>query len=73
MAGWSSYFDEIVNRKLLDESERQYGQANRSYTEYKLERLELSLATCSDQIQPIAQLEEYAALLRELIDCLELI
>ena len=62
--------------KLLDESERQYGQANRSYTEYMLERLELSLATCSDilnQIQPIAELEEYAALLRELIDCLKLI
>ena len=59
MAGWSSYFDEIV--KLLDESERQYGQANCSYTEYILERLELSLATCFDilnQIQPIAELEE---------------
>ena len=51
MAGW-----------FLDESERQYGQANHSYTEYMLERLELSLATCSDilnQIQPIAEFEEY--------------
>ena len=43
--GWSVFFDEVT--ALLTEAERQYGLANRNYTEYVLERMEMTLSTCS--------------------------
>ena len=42
--GWSNFFVEVM--ALLNEAERQYGIANRNYTEYVLERLEMALNTC---------------------------
>ena len=42
---WSSYFEEII--RLLEDSNRQYGVANLSYTHYVLERLEICLQTSS--------------------------
>ena len=40
----SSFFDTIIS--LLQEAERQYGFASQQYTEYVLERLQLSINTC---------------------------
>ena len=73
-SGWTSYFDEIS--RLLDDAERQYGVANISYTEYVLERLEITLGTCSDLLYHVGQqdgLEECKSSLRELIECIKVI
>ena len=44
--GWEVYFHGVAS--ILEEGERQYGLANSSYTDYFLERLELTLSTCSE-------------------------
>ena len=45
-SGISAFFNEIS--RLIDEAERQYGLANRGYTEYILERLEYAITVCAD-------------------------
>lgn len=77
MAGVATYFEEISH--LLEDAERQYGVANNSFTDYILERLEITLGTCSDLLHHIRQaaeaeeLEDYVSSLRELIDCIKVI
>ena len=55
------FFDEIS--RLVGEAERQYGLANRGYTEYVTERLEYAITTCSDilcgHVQGVSGLEDY--------------
>lgn len=41
---WSLFFDGIIS--LLEEAERQYGFANQQYTDYVLERMQLSINSC---------------------------
>ena len=56
---WSSFFHEIL--RLLEEGERQLDAANVSNIAYMLERLELSISTCSEVLHHIrnqAGLEE---------------
>lgn len=75
--GWSTYFAEIS--RLLEDAERQYGVANNNLTEYILERLEMTLSSCSHLLHHIRQqaeaeeLEDYVSSLRELIDCIKVI
>lgn len=75
--GWSTYFQEIS--RLLEDADRQYGVANNNRTDYILERLEMTLGTCSDLLHHIREqteaeeLEEYVSSLRELIDCIKVI
>ena len=53
--------------------------ANNSFTNYILERLEITLGKCSDLLHRIRQaaeaeeLEDYVSSLRELIDCIKVI
>ena len=71
-SGLSNFFSEIS--KMVEEAERQYGLANRSYTEYIIERLEHSIAVCSnilDQLLGVAGLEEYCSCKQELIDSIK--
>ena len=44
-ANLTEFFDEII--KLLQETDRQYGIANSSYTDYALGRLEHCIITCT--------------------------
>jgi hypothetical protein len=74
--GWSTYFQEIT--RLLEDADRQYGVANNNLTDYMLERLEMTLSTCSDLLHHIREqtdeeLEDYVSSLRELIDCIKVI
>ena len=46
MVGVSLFFDEI--RHLIEEAERQYGLANRNYTEYVVVHFEYTITVCSD-------------------------
>ena len=76
LSGWSNYFLEIS--RLLEEAEHLYGMASYTYTEYIVERLEISLSTCSNLLQTIQQVnsqldEDYRASLQELNDCLTLL
>ena len=74
VTGWKNFFEEVV--KLLSEGERQYGLANRNYTDYTLERLELCLTTCTEirnLVQGHPELAEVMTLLRELIDCIRVL
>ena len=64
---------------LLEDADRQYGVANNNRTDYILERLEMTLGTCSDLLHHIREqteaeeLEECVTSLRELIDCIKVI
>ncbi len=75
VSGWSDFFQEIIT--LVDGSERQYGIANLNYSEYIIERLELSINTCSSLVEAItnsavgSELEECRKSLTELIQCLQ--
>ena len=60
----------------MEGGERQYGIANRGYTNYLLERLELSLSACSEILHRInghSRLQEYSSMLQELIKFLKVI
>ena len=75
-SGWTTYFEEISH--LLDDGERQYSVANTNYTEYFLERLDITLSTCSNILHHVGQqhlngLEEYQTSLRELIECIKVV
>ena len=67
-SGISVFFDEIS--RLVGEAERQYGLANRGYTEYITERLEYAITTCSDvcsHVQGVSGLEDYYRAVEELV------
>ena len=66
-SGVSVFFQEVG--RLVDQSERQYGLANRTYTEYVIERLEYVITVCSDlcdHFRGTAGLEEYSRSVEEL-------
>ena len=44
-SGVGVFFSEVSG--LIDQAERQYGLANRSYTEYVIERLKYAITMCS--------------------------
>ena len=74
-ANLTEFFDEII--KLLQETDRQYGIANSSYTDYALERLEHCILTCTHirerlevEPQPSQDIQEYCTMLNSLIECL---
>ena len=72
---WSSFFHEIL--RLLEEGEGQLDVANVSYIAYNmLERLELSISTCSEVFHYIRNqsfLEECEYQLRNLINSIKYI
>ena len=72
-SNWTNYFLEVT--RLLEDGERKYGVANHSYTEYMLERVEISLSTCSDVLHHVehTEEEELSSELHHLIDSLKLI
>ncbi len=54
------FFNEVF--QLVDQAERQYGLANRDYTDYIIERLEFVVNVCSDlfdNIRGVSGLEDY--------------
>ena len=66
------FFDEICH--LIDEAERQYGLANRSYTEYVIERFEYTIPVCSDlcdHLRGVSGLEDYCRSTEELVGALK--
>ena len=70
--GWGAFFVEVT--VLLDEAQKNYGFANRNYTDYVLERMEMALSTCSEIQQrlfdaEISEMQEYLSTLDELITC----
>ena len=74
-AGLSQFFDEVT--RLIDCAERQYGIANRSYTECIIERLEFCIATCADLSNNVClnqsslpDMSSYCSLLGDLTGCL---
>ena len=70
----TEFFDEII--KLLQETDRQYGIANFSYTDYALERLEHSIITCTtirERLEVESSLQEYCSMLNSLIECLRVV
>ena len=76
-ANITEFFDETI--KLLQETDRQYGIANFSYTDYALERLEHTIITCTTirerlEVEPSSSdLQEYCSMLQSLIECLRVI
>ena len=44
--GWGAFFGELS--RLIEQAEQQYGLANRSLTEYIIDRLEHTITVCSD-------------------------
>ena len=71
-SGISAFFNEIS--RLIDEAERQYGLANRGYTEYILERLEYAITVCSDlcdHMRGVSELEDYCRSTEELVDAIK--
>ena len=44
--GLTEFFDEVL--RIIDGAERQYGIANRSYTEYLIDRLEICILNCNE-------------------------
>ena len=67
ISGWSEFFKEIST--LVDGAERQYGIANLNYSDYVMERLELSISTCFNLLEAInnsTELEECLSSLTEL-------
>ena len=72
ISGWSEFFKEIST--LVDGAERQYGIANLNYSDYVMERLELSISTCFNLLEAInnsTELEECLSSLTELIQYLQ--
>ena len=72
-ADLTEFFDEII--KLLQETDRQYGIANSSFTDYAMERLEHCIITCTTirerlQVESSLNLHEYCSMLNSLIECL---
>ena len=67
-SGISLFFDEISY--LVGEAERQYGLANRGYTEYITEIWEYTITTCSDvcnHLQGVSGLEDYRRTVKGLV------
>ncbi len=55
-----AFFNEVF--RLVDQAERQYGLANRDYTDYIIESLEFVIIVCSDlfdNIRGVSGLEDY--------------
>ncbi len=55
-----AFFNEVF--RLVDQAERQYGLANRDYTDYIIESLEFVTIVCSDlfdNIRGVSGLEDY--------------
>ena len=72
--GWSAFFDEMS--RLIEQTEQQYGLANRSLTEYIIDRLEYAIIVCSDlcdHMRGVSGLDDYYSSTQELIDCLKVI
>lgn len=72
----TEFFDEII--KLLQETDRQYGIANSSYTDYAMERLEHAIITCTTirerlEVRSSLDLQEYCSMLNSLIECLRVV
>ena len=73
-SGLTAFFLEVS--RLIEQAERQYGLANRSYTEYIIERLEYSITVCSDlcdHMVGVSGLEDYCRSAQQLIDCIKVI
>ena len=69
---WRLYFDGIVS--LLEEAERHYGVSNQRYTQYLLERLEVSRSSCGELKAEIENSGlELVDSMQELLECLMLI
>ena len=69
---YTAFFHEIS--ELIQQAERQYGLANRNYTEYIIERLEYLITVCSDLLENmkgVSGLEDYSRSIQELIDCVK--
>ena len=67
-----SFFGDIS--QMIDQAERQYGLANRSYTEYVIDRLEFAIIVCSDlreNLRDVSGLEDYYSSVEELIDAVK--
>ncbi len=72
VSGWSDFFSEII--ALVEGAERQYGIANLNYSEYVIERLELSINTASSLLETITNstvADDLCHSLAELIQCLQ--
>ena len=72
-ANLTEFFDEII--KLLQETDRQHGIANSSYTDYALGRLEHCIITCTTirgrlEVESSQDIQEYCTMLNSLIECL---
>lgn len=69
--GWSVFFKEIA--RLVDGAERQDGIASISYSEYMIERLDVSIGTCisiqeyMNSSEEQNQLQEYSSSISELV------
>lgn len=72
--GWSNFFVEIVT--LIESAQRQFGIANINYSEYVMDRLELSISSSSSLLETIAnsavraELQDCCSSITELIECL---
>ena len=61
---------------LINQAERQYGLANRSYREYVLKRLEYVITMCTDLcsfMRGASGLEDYCRSTEELVDTIKVI
>ena len=73
--GWTTFFEEVFH--LTEGAERQYGIANVSYSDYVVERLELTINTCSSMLDCVngsaeQELEECSSQLSHLLKCLHI-
>ncbi len=69
-----AFFNEVF--RLVDQAERQYGLANRDYTDYIIERLEFVIIVCSDlfdNIRGVSGLEDYCRSVGELVGAIRTI
>ena len=55
--GLTDFLDEI--EKLMEETDRQLGIANISYTEYALQRLEFCIVACGNFVRPCTDLDDF--------------
>ena len=70
---WSSFFNAITS--LLENAEGQYGFANQQYTEYVLERMQLSITSCRSlkahmETTSSVEFHDYIQSLQALLECL---
>ena len=68
---YTAFFGEI--NYLVEETKRQYGVGNRTYTEYIIERLQYAKSVCRDLLENmrgVLHLEDYSESVNDLIDCL---